>query len=193
MRKFQKENPNFSKNFHIFFNLIKIIRKKIYDKEIYSLPFRNDHGSLPFPFSWKIFNENKFKFPSHRKKKEREKKKEKRAFLLNFYLCFWPLGSLYALLHFLSSSPSSLCPHAANVYLRGCWLHHGMQTGRLIKPPSTYIPSLLSPPLLTQCFLAKPFAPGFLLYDHLCVYSSWFLAVPSLGNIVRVESFFRLS
>lgn len=32
-------------------------------------------------------------------------KKERKKFLLNFYLCFWPLGSLYALLHFLSSSP----------------------------------------------------------------------------------------
>lgn len=196
MRKFQKENPNFSKNFNFFFNLIKIIRKKIYDKEIniYCLPFRIDRmDHCLFPSRGKFLT--KINSNSHpiEKKKEREKKKEKRAFLLNFYLCFWPLGSLYALLHFLSSSPSSLCPHAANVYLRGCWLHHGMQTGRLIKPPSTYIPSLLSPPLLTQCFLAKPFAPGFLLYDHLCVYSSWFLAVPSLGNIVRVESFFRLS
>lgn len=35
MRKFQKENPNFSKNLYIFFNLIKIIRKKIYDKETF--------------------------------------------------------------------------------------------------------------------------------------------------------------
>lgn len=32
-------------------------------------------------------------------------KKERKKFLLNFYLCFWPLGSLYAMLHFLSSSP----------------------------------------------------------------------------------------
>lgn len=106
-------------------------------------------GHCPFPSRGKFLtkiNSNSHPIESRKKKekKKRKKKKKERAFLLNFYLCFWPLGSLYALLHFLSSSPSPLCPHAANVYLRGCWLHHGMQTGRLIKPPSTYISSLLS-------------------------------------------------
>lgn len=87
--------------------------------------------------------------------------------------------------YLLPPSSPSLCPHAANVYLRGCWLQHGMQTGRLIKPPSTYIPPLLSSPRsAAPVFPRKTFRSWLLLllYDHLRVYSSWFLAVTSLGT-----------
>ena len=53
--------------------------------------------------------------------------------------------------HFLASSPSSLFWFYA---ARGCWLCHGMQTGRLTKPPSTYILVLPFFPLLPRGPLA---------------------------------------
>lgn len=77
----------------------RILIKKIYIYEYKEINIYSCHLIifLVENFSTKI-NSNS-SIPSNVEKKERKK------FLLNFYLCFWPLGSLYAMLHFLSSSP----------------------------------------------------------------------------------------
>lgn len=101
MRKFQKENPNFSKNFNFFFNLIKIIRKKIYDKEIniYCLPFRIDRmDHCLFPSRGKFLT--KINSNSHpiEKKRKREEKRETRIPIefLPLFLAPWFLVRLAA-------------------------------------------------------------------------------------------------
>lgn len=148
-------------------------------------------GHCPFPSRGKFLtkiNSNSHPIESRKRKKKRKKEKEEKKGtripieFLPLFLAPWFLVRLAAFSIFFpiaSLPPCRKCILAR--LLAAPWNADGETHKTTIHlhlvPPF--------PPLLTQCFLAEPFAPGFLLYDHLCVYSSWFLAVPSLGNIVR--------
>lgn len=108
------------------------------NSEIHSLSSCTIRGLFYFVFfflslgKFLAIRENKFK---SRQKNE----KEKRTFLLTNLIFVFGAYSL-SLLHFLVSSPShQLSDSALRMCFWGCWLHHGMQAGRLVKPPSTYI------------------------------------------------------